>query len=116
MESFIKEERVECGHRGSSARNSQVFSYCTQPSPRTSGCAVSYRGEGRGAAWLCSAIFHTSHPHLCIFLWATVVSIEITEAMLKSQGAGSLGKFTAFFSKCQQVKREGLGVSEGIRH
>lgn len=67
MESFIKEERVECGHRGSSARNSQVFSYCTHPSPRTTGCAVSCRGEGWGAAWLSSAIFHMPHPHLCIF-------------------------------------------------
>lgn len=74
--------------------------------------------EGRGGVQLGCVLqsFIRPTPTSVFFLWSTVVSIEITEAMLKSQGAGSLGKFTAFFSKCQQGKREGLGVSEGVRH
>lgn len=89
MESFIKEGRVECSHQGSSARNSQVFSYCTSPSLGTSGCAVSNREEGWGCGlavrlgWA-PAIFHTPLPAL-YFLWVTVVSIEIAEAAFNSQ-------------------------------
>lgn len=98
MESFIKEERVECGHRGSSARNSQVFSYCTYPSLRTSGCAVSCREEGWGAAWLCSGIFHMPHPYPpCIFMgysgfyWNHRSHVQVT-------GSWVTGKFIGLFS------------------
>lgn len=59
MESFIKEERVECSHQGSSARNSQVLSYCTSPPEGPLGVLLAIERRGGGAAWLCSAVFHT---------------------------------------------------------
>lgn len=51
--------------------------------------AVERRGGVQLGCVLQSFIGPTHPPR--IFLWATVVSIEITEAMFKSQGAGSLG-------------------------
>ena len=69
LESFIKEESVECSHWGSSARNSQVFSYCALPSLRTSGCAVRNKEEGWGCsqALLCDLSYTSLPPQSCIF-------------------------------------------------
>ena len=63
-------------------------------------CCEQQKRRGRGAAWLCSVIFHTPPPPALKFLMGCSGFCWNWEAMFKSQGAGSLGN-TEFFSKYQ---------------
>lgn len=118
LESFIKEESVECSHWGSSARNSQVFSYCALPSLRTSGCAVRNKEEGWGCsqALLCDLSYTSPPPQSCIFFY------RLQRFLLKFQKSCSqhrdLGHWEIhwLFSKRHQANQEGLWVLLGVSH
>ena len=111
VESFIKEE---CSRWGSSARNSQVFSYCARPCLRTCGCAVCSRKEGWRCDPLCAlwSFTHTPPPAL-YFLWATVVYIEIAEAKFTSQGSGSLRNSWGSSADVNRRTQRGFGALAG---
>lgn len=124
LESFIKEQSVECNHWGSSARNSQVFSYCALPSLRTSECAsvkdwldVSRGGVGvqPGCAWDLSSTSPPPSPSPVFFIgyrgfcWNFRSHVHFT-------GIWVTGKSVGLFSKRHQANPEGLWVFAEVSH